>query len=60
MTDEQRDTARDTKEALKEALKEWLDEKFAQFGKWTAGGLAAAAMFLLVNAYLATHGWKLP
>lgn len=29
------------KEVLKEGLKEWLDSQFAQFGRWSAAGIAA-------------------
>ncbi len=42
------------KQALKEGVDEWLEAKFAQFGKWTLGGLAAAGLAGLV--YLALHG----
>lgn len=42
------------KEAVKEALREWLDEKFAELGKWTFTGLAAAAFAGAV--YLAVAG----
>lgn len=44
----------DTKEALKEALREWLDEKYAEVGRWTLHGLAAAAIGGLV--WLAIQG----
>lgn len=37
-----------TKEVVKEALREWLDEKYAEFGKWTLHGLIAAALVGLV------------
>lgn len=36
------------KEAVKEAIKEWLDEKFTQFGKYSAKGLAASALAGLI------------
>lgn len=45
----------DDKELIKEALKEWLDEKFAQFGKWTLKSLAAA-FFGLVIYFAVSHG----
>lgn len=46
MTDEQR---RDEgKQVVKEALKEWLDEKFASFGKWSLGAIAASALVAVV------------
>lgn len=47
----------DTKDALKEALKEWLDEKFATFGKWSAAGIAAAALGALAYFMLSMNGW---
>ena len=28
--------------AIKEAVSEWLDQKFAEVGKWTLRGIAAA------------------
>jgi len=43
---------------LKEAFQEWLDAKFADFGKWSAQGIAAAAVGVLLY-FIATHGgWK--
>lgn len=45
------------KEVVKEALEEWLDKKFAQFGKWTLGGLCALAFAGLVYLALAGQGW---
>lgn len=45
------------KEIVKEALEEWLDKKFAQFGKWTLGGLSALAFAGLVYLALAGQGW---
>jgi hypothetical protein len=45
------------KAALKEGLREWLDEKFANFGKWSLGGLAAAAMAGLVYLAMSGAGW---
>lgn len=45
------------KRLLKEALQEWLDAKYAEFGKWTARGIAAAALVALV-VFLTAHGMK--
>lgn len=45
------------KEAMKEALKEWLDEKFMEFGKWTAAALMAALLAGAVYAILTAEGW---
>lgn len=47
-----------TKEVVKEALKEWLDEKFVQFGKWTAASLAALLLAAFIYFILVTNGWK--
>lgn len=48
------------KNVFKEGLKEWLDEKFAQFGKWSAVGIAC--MILVVMTYFALKfaGWSPP
>lgn len=45
------------KEAIKEGLREWLEDKFAQFGKWTFSGLMAAAFVGLVYLALKGQGW---
>ena len=47
----------ETKRIYKEALKEWLDSKFAEFGRWTAYGLAAALLAALGYFILSTNGW---
>ena len=46
-----------TKAALKEALHEWLDSKFASFGKWSFGVIAAVALFALTYFILQVNGW---
>ena len=43
------------KALVKEAIMEWLDEKYAQFGKWTFHGILAAALGAFAY-YLAAHG----
>lgn len=48
------------KDALKEGINEWLDTKFAQFGKWTLGGLMAAGLAGLVYLALIGLGWHKP
>lgn len=48
------------KEVIKEALREWLDDKFAQFGRWSLMGLAAAVLALIAYMILTTHGWRPP
>lgn len=45
----------DDKEVIKEAFKEWLDEKFAEFGKWTLKSLAAI-VFGIIVVYAVNHG----
>jgi hypothetical protein len=46
------------KEAIKEAISEWLESKFAQLGKWTFGGLMAAAFAGAVYLALKGQGWS--
>lgn len=46
----------ETKAIVKEAISEWLEGKYAQFGKYTLHGLAAAAL-AAATYFLATHGW---
>ncbi|MFZ6734755.1 hypothetical protein ACO0LG_22720 [Undibacterium sp. Ji42W] len=45
------------KEAMKEALQEWLDKQFAEFGRWTLKGLAAAGLVALIALILMSQGW---
>jgi hypothetical protein len=52
-------TEDDIKDALKDALKEWLDEKFAQFGKWSLTAFSLLAFTALVYFVLTMNGWKL-
>jgi len=47
---------REQKAVVKEAFKEWLDEKAAQFGKWTIKFIASAAFGALLY-FLVTHGF---
>jgi len=37
-------TPAEIKAAMKEAIKEWMDDKFADLGKWTLGGLAVSVL----------------
>lgn len=46
------------KEAFKEGLNEWLDKKFAQFGRWTLGGLMVAAFGGAIYLALKGQGWS--
>lgn len=43
------------KSALKEALKEWMDDKYAEFGKWSFHAILAGALAALAY-YLVSHG----
>lgn len=36
------------KAVFKEALKEWMDDKFTDFGKWSAASVAVAALGALI------------
>lgn len=37
-------TKDEAKAAMKAAIKEWMDERYATFGKWSAAGIAVAAL----------------
>lgn len=45
------------KQAVKEALTEWLDDKFITLGKWSLGGILAAAFAGCVYLWLLSQGW---
>lgn len=45
------------KEAFKLGLKEWLDDKFADFGKWSLGGLFVCAMGGVIWLFFLSMGW---
>ena len=47
----------DTKEAVKEAIKEWLNEKYADFGKWSLHGLLAFCLGGAVYLFMISNGW---
>lgn len=48
------------KTIYKEAIQEWLDEKYATFGRWSLGGIAAAALALLGYFLAVKSGWIPP
>lgn len=48
------------KQALKEAYKEVLEEKYAQVGRWTIGGIVLAALGLLLYFVAIKSGWTPP
>ena len=50
-------TPEQVKLALKEGIREWLDEKFAQFGKWSFVSIAAAGLGVLTYFVLVLNGW---
>ena len=60
MSAEEKERRDEMRETMKEALREWLDAKFADFGKWSAIGIAC--MFLAVVTYFALKfaGWAPP
>ena len=47
----------ETKNVLKEALREWLDEKFAQFGRWSVTAFCSAALVGVVYFLLSAYGY---
>lgn len=48
------------KAIFKEALKEWLNEKFMQFGKWSALGIACMVLVVMTYMMLKFAGWQPP
>lgn len=48
------------KEAHKEMINEWLEEKFSQFGKWSAAAFGAMIAAAVLYFTLWAHGWKHP
>ncbi len=51
---------REIKETLKAAMREWLDEKFAEFGRWSLHAILAAALVALTYLLLTQSGWRPP
>lgn len=52
-------TEDDVKNALKEAIKEWLDEKYAQFGKWTVRALIASLLSSVITIIFYSYYLKM-
>jgi hypothetical protein len=50
-------TPDEMKQITKEALKEWLDNKFLEFGKWSAGAIAAASLVALTYFMVKMNGF---
>lgn len=44
------------KELVREAIHEWLEERWSEFGKWTARGLLAALLAAIVTIILWAKG----
>lgn len=45
------------KSIMKEAIKEWMDERYADFGRWSFFGIAAGALGWLAFAIMTAQGW---
>ena len=52
-------TEDDVKNALKDAIKEWLEEKYAQFGKWTIRALLASLLSAVITVIIHSNQIKL-
>ena len=48
----------DMRNALKKALREWLDEKYAEFGRFSLNAILAAAFAALIYFILHQQGWR--
>ena len=53
-------TPEEQKVIIKEALHVWLDEKYAQFGKYSLHGAIAMMLAALVFLFFTQHGWTPP
>ena len=43
---------------MKQALKEWMNERFAEFGRWSFFTFAAMGLAALTYFILKLNGWK--
>jgi hypothetical protein len=50
-------TPKEIKEAMKAAIREWLDDKFAEFGRWSFGAVLAALVAAATIFVLHMNGW---
>ena len=48
------------KALIKEALHEWLEEKYAQWGRWTLSAFIAMLLGAFIYFILWTQGWHKP
>lgn len=48
------------KAIIQEAITSWADAKFAQFGKWSIGGIGAAILAVIAYFLLIKGGWTPP
>lgn len=51
---------KDMKQAMKEAIREFLDDKFAEFGKWSFYGICGMALVVMTVLALKFGGWTAP
>lgn len=54
-----KDMRAEMKSVIREAINDFLKEKYAEVGKWTIRGIAAAALSLLTYLILHAEGWRL-
>lgn len=48
------------KAIIQEAITAWLNDKFAQFGKWSLAGVGAAILAIIAYFLLIKGGWTPP
>ncbi len=50
-------TQAEMRAAIRDAIKEWLDERFAEFGRWSLGAFMASLLAALIVFILHMNGW---
>ena len=50
-------TKDEIKQAMKDGIKDWMNERFTEFGKWSLGGILAAALGVLGWLLIVSTGW---